>query len=203
VIDWDRWLGPAPWHPYNPKTQSRRYWKNHVDFSGGSITEWGSHTVDLCQAANDADQTAPIEYEAYNAKGDVRARYANGVELDIRKGLRFGSCPVRFEGEEGWVETGDSGQMETYPKSLLKERKFQGGYPPDDHAREFLDCIRTRRTPKAHADAAHHSIMACQAANISVRLGRPVKFNPATETFINDPQADRMTTRAMRQPWQL
>ncbi|MHC4249095.1 MAG: Gfo/Idh/MocA family protein [Planctomycetota bacterium] len=121
-MDWSGWLGPAAWRRYNSKYYSRGFWSSHGDFSGGSITEWGSHTVDLCQWACDADGTAPVDYRITNGNGDVEAVYANGVKLVIRKGLRFGSCPVRFEGDEGWVETGDSGRIETHPKSLLEIR---------------------------------------------------------------------------------
>ena len=203
VMDWNGWLGPALWRPYNSKYYSRGFWGSHGDFSGGSITEWGSHTVDLCQWANDADDTAPVEYEVINKKGDVAARYANGVKLVIRKGLRFGSCPVRFEGTEGWVETGDSGRVETHPKSLLAERRFRGGYPQHDHVREFLNCVKTRKRPASTADAAHHSITACHVANICVRLGRPVKWDPAKEEFIGDDEANRLRSRAYRHPWRL
>ncbi len=203
VMDWSGWLGPALWRPYNAKYYTRGFWSNHGDFSGGSITEWGSHTVDLCQWACDADNTGPVEYKAINQRGDVEAVYANGVKLIIRKGLRFGSCPIRFEGEEGWVETGDSGRIETHPKSLLAERKFRGGYPADNHVREFLNCVKTRQQPASTADAAHHSITACHVANICVRLGRPVKWDPAKEKFIGDEEADRLRSRAYRQPWRL
>jgi predicted dehydrogenase len=205
VMDWTRWLGPAAWRPYNAEYHARGFWKAHGDFSGGSITEWGSHTVDLCQWANDADATAPIEYEPIPADGDlnVEARYANGAKLVIRQGLRFGSCPVRFEGEEGWVETGDSNQIEAHPASLLKEPEFSGGYPADDHVREFLDCVKTRRQPVSNADVAHHSITACHAANVSVRLNRPVKWDPAKEEFIDDEEANRLRSRAIREPWRL
>src|SRR5690606_13693484 len=121
-FDWNRWLGPAPWRPYNAQYATRGYWSAHTDFSGGSITEWGSHTVDLCQWANDADGTGPVEF-AREGEQWV-GKYANGVKLVIRTGLRFGSCPVRFEGDEGWVETGDSGELEVHPASLLAERQF-------------------------------------------------------------------------------
>ncbi len=203
VMDWNGWLGPSAWRPYNSTYYSRRFWSTHGDFSGGSITEWGSHTVDLCQWANDADNTAPIEYKTINQSGDVEGIYANGVKLIIRKGLRFGSCPVRFEGDEGWVETGDSGRIETHPKSLLAERNFKGGYPATNHVREFLDCVKTRKQPVSTADAAHHSISACHVANICVRLGRPVKWDPAKEEFIGDDEANRLRSRAYRQPWRL
>ncbi|MHC4198795.1 MAG: Gfo/Idh/MocA family protein, partial [Planctomycetota bacterium] len=161
VMDWSGWLGPAAWRPYNSRYYSRGFWSHHGDFSGGSICEWGSHTVDLCQWANDADTTAPVDYRTINANGDVEGIYANGVKLVIRKGLRFGSCPVRYEGDEGWVETGDSGKIETHPKSLLEERRFRGGYPANNHIREFLNCVKSRQQPVSTADVAHHSITAC------------------------------------------
>ncbi|MCP4639381.1 MAG: Gfo/Idh/MocA family oxidoreductase [bacterium] len=200
-FDWDRWLGPACWRPYNKQYPSRGFWSKHVDFSGGSITEWGSHTVDLCQWANDADHTGPVEF----AKEGDRwvGKYANGVKLIIRTGLRFGSCPVRFEGEEGWVETGDSGGIDMHPKSLLQERQFKGGYPPDNHIRYFLDAVKTRERTVSNGDVAHRSISACHIANICKRLGRPVKFDPVKEEFIGDEEANRMRGRAYREPWYL
>lgn len=203
VMDWDGWLGPATWRPYNAQYHERGFWAGHGDFSGGPITEWGSHTVDLCQWANDADDTSPVHYETINDNLDVMGRYANGVKLVIRTGLRFGTCPVRFEGDEGWVETGDSGTLECFPASLLENRRFRGGYPADSHIREFLDCVKSRTQPASTAEASHRSISACHAANICVRLGRAVEWDPRQEAFMNDPEADRLRSRAYRQPWRL
>ena len=203
VMDWDMWLGPAPWRPYNSEYYSRGFWSWHGDFSGGSINEWGSHTADLCQWANDADDTSPVEYEIINENQDVSCLYENGVRLILTSGLRFGSCPVRFEGEDGWVETGDSGQIETSPTSLLAERNFAGGYPADNHIREFLNCVKSRRQPSANADVAHRSISSCHAANVCVRLGRKVQWDPVKEEFVNDDEANRLRARAYRQPWRL
>jgi predicted dehydrogenase len=203
VMDWNMWLGVATWRPYNKNYYQRKIWKDHADFSGGSICEWGSHTVDLCQHAASADDTTPVHYKTYNEKGDVEATYANGLKLFIRKGLRFGSCPVRFEGEEGWVETGDAGKIETHPTSLLGELRFKGGYPANNHVREFLDCVKSRRPTKATADVAHNSITACHCANVAVRLGRPVKWDPVKEEFPGDDEANRLRSRAIRQPWRL
>jgi predicted dehydrogenase len=200
-FDWNRWLGPAQWRPYNKEYPTRGFWSAHWDFSGGSITEWGSHTVDLCQWANNTDDTGPVEFWREGER--FIGRYANGAKLIIRTGLRFGSCPVRFEGDEGWVETGDSGEMEVQPKSLLEDRRFLGGYPPDDHVRAFLDCVKTRQQPVSNADAAHRSISACHVANICKRLGRPVKWDPAKEECIGDDEANRLRSRAYREPWYL
>jgi predicted dehydrogenase len=200
-FDWNRWLGPAQWRPYNKETYSRGFWSKHADFSGAAITEWGSHTVDLCQWAKGSDTTSPIEYWK---EGDrYMARYADGVKLVIRKGLRFGSCPVRYEGDEGWVETGDSGEIDAYPKSLLQDRHFEGGYPPDNHVRVFLDCVKTREKTNANAEAAHRSITACHVANLCKRLGRPIKWDPVKEEVVGDAEAQRLTTRAYREPWYL
>jgi hypothetical protein len=87
--------------------------------------------------------------------------------------------------------------------SLLRDRQFRGGYPAEDHVREFLDCVRSRRQPSANADVAHHSISACHAANIAVRLGRSLTWDPATEEFVGDDEANRLRSMAMRQPWRL
>jgi predicted dehydrogenase len=203
VFAWDLWLGPAAWRPYNDQYPTRGFWAGHGDFSGGPITEWGSHTVDLCQWANAADDTSPVEYEIMNEHGDVLGHYANGVRLVIRSGLRHGTCPVRFEGEDGWVETGDSGHLEAHPKSLLEDRKFKGGYPAEDHVREFLNCVGTRQQPASNAAVAHRSITACHAANVAVRLGRSVRWDPVKEEFVDDEQANRLRSRAYRQPWRL
>ena len=111
VVDWNMYLGPAAWRPYNGKLLDGFNFEKGGGLVGGGVLEWGSHCVDLCQWANNADGTAPIEYNPPK-DGQLVARYANGVELILReKGwMPLGSCPVRFEGETGWVEAGDSGK---------------------------------------------------------------------------------------------
>ncbi len=219
VIDWDLWLGPAPWRPYNKAYVVDRRWRGYYDFdSGAKLLDWGAHTVDLCQWANGADDTVPVEYEPDG--GTVYARYANGVKLVMRPegwigqppgtaaGGNFavgstGTCPVRFEGDEGWVETGDNGSIELHPASLRAEwRAFtMRGTDPAQHTREFLDCVKSRALPAANFKVMRHSHIACHAAAIAWLLGRKVRFDPAQEAFIGDDEANRMRTRAMREPW--
>lgn len=201
VMDWNRWLGPAQWRPYNHQYPTRGYWSAHLDFSGGSITEWGSHTVDICQWANDSDDTGAIEYWQEGER--FIGKYANGAKVIIRTGLRFGTCPIRIEGTEGWVETGDSGEIDAHPKSLLGNRLFEGGYPSDNHVRAFLDCVYTREEPVSNAEVAHRSISVCHVANICKRLGRPVKWDPVREVCVDDDEANRLVSRAYREPWYL
>jgi predicted dehydrogenase len=216
VVDWDLWLGPAPWRPYNHKYVEGG-WRGQYDFdSGARLLDWGAHTVDLCQWANRADDTMPIEYEP--GPTSITARYTNGVKLVLdflktpfgdRPGWinHLGTCPVRFVGDEGWVEVGDSGEIEVSSASLRSELKPQGtekttvGLDVSAHARNFFDCIRSRKPTNANPKVMRHSHIACHAAAISWMLGRNLKIDPATETFIGDDEANRLRSRAAREPW--
>jgi predicted dehydrogenase len=205
VVDWDRWLGPAPWRPYN-KRYVQGEWRGYFDFdSGATLLDWGAHTVDLCQWANQADTTTPVSFDP--SGNTIFARYANGVKLVMRLGgwRGLGTCPVRFEGDEGWVETGDSGSIDLYPKSLQTERKIFAlkGTDPAQHTRNFFDCMKSRILPASHADVMRHSHIACHAAAIAWQLGRKVTFDPVQEAFVGDDQANRMRARAMRTPWHI
>ena len=203
-VDWDLYLGPAAWRPYNKKLLDGFNFEKGGGLTGGGCLEWGSHCVDLCQWANDADRTAPVEYEP---QGDqLHARYANGVKLIMRNDgwLKLGSCPVRFEGESGWVETGDDGELVASTDALLIGKRAKiSGYPANFHVRDFLDCVRSRGQTRANADAACQAHIACHAANIALFLGRKVKYDPVKNEFIGDEEANRLRSEAMREPWRI
>lgn len=219
VIDWNMWLGPSPWRPYNAAYVVDRRWRGYYDFdSGAKLHDWGAHTVDLCQWANDADGTTPVEFTPDG--GTIHARYGNGVKLVMRPTGwigqpsqlnaagnflpgSLGTCPVRFEGDEGWVETGDNGSVELHPASLRSEWKaFQmRGTDPAQHTREFLDAVKTRATTASNPRVMRHTHVACHAAAIAWQLGRKVAFDPKTESFVGDEAANRMRSRAAREPW--
>jgi hypothetical protein len=209
VVDWDMYLGPAAWRPFNERLLDGFNFEKGGGmvgaFGGGGVLEWGSHCVDLCQWAVD-DCPPPVEYNPPK-DGEIVCRYDNGVELIFReKGwIPLGSCPVRFEGEEGWVEAGDSGKMVLSSPELLAGREVEeiGGYPATFHVRDFLDCVKTRGLPKGNADAARNAHIACHAANVALFLDRPVKFDPATNEFVNDEEANRLRSEALREPWRL
>ncbi|MAF67398.1 MAG: dehydrogenase [Planctomycetes bacterium] len=202
ICDWDRWLGPCPWRPYNSQYVAGR-WRGHHDFHGGGILEWGAHTVDLCQVGNSADDTAPVEYVP-NETGVV-CTYANGVKLVMRVDgwLGLGTCSIRYVGDEGWVETGDSGAMRIEPESLLSEKKVftLRGTSAYTHVANFLECVKSRRLTRANASVAGQSHIVCHAAYIAWQLGRTLKFDPVKEEFIGDEEANRMRSRATRVPW--
>jgi len=214
VVDWDLWLGPAPWRPYN-QAYVNGGWRGHYDFdSGARLLDWGAHTVDLCQWANQADDTLPLDYEA-SADG-ITMHYANGVKLileflnepfgnrDPLYGTSRGTCPVRYEGDEGWVETGDSGEIAVHPESLRSELtgfRVMAGTDSTRHTRNFLDCIKSGQSPNASVDIMRRSHIACYAAALSCQLGRKLTIDPATETFVNDSEANNFRFRALREPW--
>ena len=172
---------------------------------GGGVLEWGSHCVDLCQWANNADDTAPVEYEP-PVGGQAVAHYANGVKLVMRPGgwLGLGSCPVRFEGDTGWVETGDNGDMVASSPALLAARGAKvGGYPANNHIRDFLNCVKTRGLPRANHDVTCHTHIACHATGIAIFLKRKVALDSKPYRFVGDEEANRLRSEALREPWRL
>jgi len=219
--DWNRWLGPCPWRPYNSK-YVQSLWRGYSDFHGGGILEWGSHTIDLCQYTVGMDASAPVEFWAddYNLgvyhsewrttmaapkTNVIYGRYANGVKLVMRDGgwQGLGTCSVKYVGTEGWVETGDSGAIRVSPDSLRGELSVvtMAGTDPSTHVRNFLDCVKSRQLTRANALAAAQTHIAAHAAYVMATLGRPLKFDPRTDTFINDTEANKMRSRPWREPW--
>jgi predicted dehydrogenase len=212
VVDWNLWLGPAPWRPFNQKYVDGG-WRGQWDFdSGARLLDWGAHTVDLCQWANQADDTMPIEYEP--GEKNITCRYANGVTMildflpepfgkrDPHYITRLGTCPVRFIGEDGWVETGDEGEIVVMPDMLQKElgdtTKRVRGLDVSAHSRNFFDCIRSRGKTNANPDVMRRSHIACHAAAIAWVLGRKLKLDPAQEEFVGDDEANLLRARPAR-----
>jgi predicted dehydrogenase len=215
VVDWDLWLGPAPWRPYN-HAYVEGEWRGYWDFEAGArLLDWGAHTLDLCQWANNSDDTMPVEYEVVDKT--IVARHANGVKivldcLETPFGQRpgwsqsTGTCPVRFVGEDGWVETGDSGRIVVHPESLKSEvkdvaKKKQPGTDVDAHTRNFFDCVKSRNPPVANSRIMRHSHIACHAAALSWILKRKLKLDPVKEEFVGDDEANGLRFRAARAPW--
>jgi hypothetical protein len=203
-VDWDLYLGPAAWRPYNRKLLDGFNFEKGGGLVGGGVLEWGSHCVDLCQWAADADNTAPVEYEPRGKR--LHARYASGINLMMRDDgwLPLGSCPVRFEGDAGWVETADNGDLVASSEALLVGKGAKiGGYPADFHVRDFLDCVKSRGQPRANAEVACYSHIACHAANIALFLGRKIQYDPQKHEFIGDEEANRLRSEALREPWRI
>jgi hypothetical protein len=203
-VDWDLYLGPAAWRPYNKKCLEGSQFEKGGGLVGAGCLEWGSHSVDLCQWANNADDTAPVEYEPVNK--ELHARYANGVNLILRDDgwIGLGSVPVRYEGETGWVETGDDGDIVASSPALLAGKGTKiSGYPANFHVRDFLDCVKSRGQTRANASVACQAHITCHASNIALFLGRKLKFDPVKNEFIGDEAANRLRSEALREPWRV
>jgi predicted dehydrogenase len=220
-LDYDMWLGPAPWAPYH-KERCHYNFRFVSDYSGGDMTNWGAHHLDIAQWGLGADDSGPVEAVAHGKRNpnglhdafyDVRAEYtyANGVKVRLESGTEdVKTGGVRFEGTKGWVYVSRE-QLDAEPKSLVTAR-----IGPDEihlapeseagtHMGIWLDCIR-KRNPKGinvTAEIGHRSATVCHLANISMELGRPLKWDPAAEQFVDDDDANRLTWRPMRQPWQI
>jgi hypothetical protein len=212
TVDWNLWLGPAPWRPYNQKYVNGG-WRGQWDFdSGARVLDWGAHTVDLCQWANQADDTMPIEYEPRD--NEIVCRYANGVKLVLdflptpfgtrepHYITRLGTCPVRFEGDKGSVETGDSGEIVAKPQSLQNDvpeaTKRVRGLDVSAHARDFFDNIRTRGKTAANQDVMRRSHIASHAAALAWILRRKLTLDPVKEEFVGDEEANLLRSRPAR-----
>jgi predicted dehydrogenase len=220
-LDYEMWLGQAPWAPYH-KDRCHYNFRFVTDYSGGDMTNWGAHHLDIAQWALDADGSGPLEIEGRgkrNASGlhdtfydiAVDMTYAGGAKIELRSGgseVKTGG--VRFEGTEGWIWASRE-ELDAEPKSLLTTRlgpdeirlapELEGG----THMGIWLDCIRTRN-PKGvnvSAEVGHRSATVCHLANTAMELGRKLTWDPAAERYVDDDEANRYLTRPARQPWRI
>jgi len=209
-VDWDQWLGPCPWRPYN-SAYVRGGWRGHYDFHTSCIGEWGAHTFAQAQAGIGCLNTSAVEYQYVdNPTGDgMVTTFANGAKMILhREGWFHGSCAMRFEGTEGWVEAGDgySRPDVSSPALLADFKKIVGDYQartqrPMSHVRDLFNCIKSRRLTVANPEVMYRSMTTVHAANICMWLKRNMKFDPVKAEFIGDAEANRLRSRAMREPW--
>jgi len=213
-FDYDMWVGPAPWAPY---TKGRCHWNFRwiQDYSGGMLTDWGAHLLDGAQWGNDTEHTGPVEVDGkgefwrdglYNTAKEfhIEYKYADGVKLIVTSG----TPSLRFEGSEGWIgNRGWRAPLQAEPKSILNSvigpneihlYTCQGG-----EQRNFLDCVKSRKECYFPPEIGQRCFTVAHIGNISMLLGRKLKWDPDNEKFVNDEQANRMLSRTMRSPWRL
>jgi predicted dehydrogenase len=213
-LDYDFWLGPAPWAPYT-RERCHFWWRFILDTGAGEITDRGAHILDLAQFINNTDDSGPIEISAkgspigtglYNTfiEYDFECRYSNGVRI---VGTSGGERGLKLVGTEGWIFIYiHGGRLEAQPSRILKEpiapHEVHVGRSPGHH-RNFLDCVKSRLKPVAHEEIGHRTASLCHLVNIAMRVGRPLEWDPVRETILNDPEADRLMRRPMRSPWRM
>jgi predicted dehydrogenase len=217
--DWNLWLGPAPWRPYNAAyLRACGAWLDYYDFGTG-VAGWGSHTICQCQAALGTETTSAVEY-VYPRNDDangLECRFAGGARLVLDAqgwpkpgvpGRWRGSCGVRYEGTEGWVAVADGyARPDTSSPALSQEydavlREYQGRTGRQlHHLRDFLDSVRTRRPGVANEVVMHRTMSTNHLANIAMLLKRDLRWDPVQEEAPGDAEANRLRSRAHREPW--
>ena len=228
-LNYNMWLGPAPHIPYNPaRVHGNFRWVR--DYSGGQITDWAGHHVDIAHWGMGVTHSSPVEIEGTGEFPDhpvydtvenysIRCTYREGFELHLTHangyprsmdgiplvpGYRVG-LGVFFQGDEGWVHV-NRGGMTTSPASLQTVPFRQNDirlYTSDDHNGNFIDCVYSRNECVAPIEEANRSIMVGHLGLISIYLGRKIRWNPDTQHFENDSEAERYLSRPMRTPWAL
>ncbi len=211
VVDWDAWLGPCPWRPYNHAYLAHGWSRDH-DLYTGVIGEWGSHTFAQCHDAINMENASPVHYTYLDSPlpDGMTMRFANGIEMVTVQSGWHGTCGVRYVGSEGWVSCADGySRPEASKPSLLADYDkiladycVRTGYTGQNHMRQFFNSVKSRAKTVANPVMMHRSMTTVHCANICEWLGRDMDWDPVKEQFINDPEANRMLARAQREGWQ-
>lgn len=214
-LDYEMWLGPAPQRPYN---------KNHVhylfrffwDYSGGQMTNFGAHHLDITQWGLGMDASGPVEIEGtavYNAEKyyetpqtfDVTYKYGDGTVLLCNGGSNKYRGGTTFEGERGTIFV-SRGNVESTPDEILTtplDDQSVRLYVSKDHHRNWLDCIKSRQDPICNVEIGHRSATVCHLGNIAIRTGKKVHWDPKKEEVVGDAEVAQWVRRPYRAPWKL
>ncbi len=195
-IDWDMWLGPAPWAPYNSGRLNFRPWR---DYSGGGMTDWGAHNFGGALFTMDLHRTGPVEIIPPGVKGETLLTFvfANGVRMHHKGGW---GGNLSFRGTEGEIpaRAGGKAARRDAPNIYIPNYKGHGGIFGD-----FLHCVKTRELPFRDIEVAHRTVTVCHLGNIAYWLGRAFKYDPEKEDVVGDPEVARWLDRPKREPWTL
>ncbi len=213
-LDYEMWLGPAPWTPYND-SKCTFNWYFISDYCAGWIQSWGVHHIDIALWGQPALMASTFEIEgsaAFPTEGQANTSVSWKVEAQPEKGPRLvftddsrGRHGVRFIGDKGWVHVVRGG-ISAEPEELLEVRLKSADehlYESRDHVANFLECMKTRRDPVAPVEAGHAATTLTLVADIATRLQRTLTWNWRTERFVNDVAANALLSRALRSPWSL
>jgi predicted dehydrogenase len=224
-INWDMWLGPAPWRPYQNFNGKRGRegrgphwdWRWLMDYSGGQLTDWAGHHVDIAHWGLDLERTGPIEIEGkgqYPDDGiydvpyayDFVCTYANGIKMRVANQSKLphgmGTC---WYGDNGWIHVNRSGLWASDPRILretIGPNEIQL-YRSDNHQQNFVDCVRSRKETITPAEIAHRSISVGLLGEIAMLTGRKLRWDPEKEKFVGNEAANRYLMRQYRGLWHL
>ncbi|MCC6699098.1 MAG: Gfo/Idh/MocA family oxidoreductase [Candidatus Hydrogenedentes bacterium] len=214
-FDYDLWLGPAPYTPYTPSKTEQQHWRNVWDYSGGKLTDWGAHLLDTAQVAMLQEHGGPLTIDGKGTfpknamtttatKYKIYYQYPNGVEMIVKSG----GTGIRFEGTDGWVQSPAWREPLEASDPEILEAVFAPGenkmwpLPPTEH-QSFIDGVKGPSTPYYTPEDIHHLSTAMHLGNISMRVGRKLKWDPVREVCVDDDEANALLSRPMRAPWTL
>jgi predicted dehydrogenase len=207
-LDWDAWCGqttPRPFHKDLYLPRANPGWISFRPYSGGEMTGWGAHGLDIIQWALGMDESGPVEVwpEGPGLTAPVSFRYANGTVVKLEDSGPHGGGI--FKGEGGTIMI-DRGKYESTPKEIAKTpigEKELHLYKSPNHMKNWIDCIRSREKPIADIETAHRSTTVCHLGNIARWTGRKLQWDPEKERFVNDDAANEFLQRPMRAPYAL
>ncbi len=208
-LDWTKWLGPNAPVAFNaelaPPITKDIYpnWRNYKEFGGGMVTDWGAHMFDIVQWALDMDTSGPIEVIAPDGKEYpfLTYKYENGIIMTHEK-WEWNNA-IHFFGTEGELKVA-RGKLETTPASLKDKiigETEKHVYKSEDHYKDFLQAMRTRKTPICDVETGHRTSSVCNIGNIAYQLNRKLEWNPKKEQFKNDKEANALLGRPMLNEW--
>ncbi len=212
-LDYDLWLGPAKYRTYNEKRvhyNFRFFW----DYSGGQMTNWGAHHIDIGQWGIGADDTGPVEIEGtatfhpqhwhdVTETCRITHTYANGVKMIVGQGQKDTPSGTTFIGSSGTIHV-NRGTLKSTPAEIIKQPIGSGDvhlYVSNSHHGDFLDCMKSRKLPICDVEIGHRSATVCHLGNIAAILGRKIQWDPVNEQIVGDDEASAMLERPYRAPW--
>jgi len=212
-LDWDLWLGPAPYQPYQGVTDWDWRWVN--DWGCGQMMDWIGHHADIAQWGLGRDTSGPVSiegYAPYEPEGiydsfksyQYTGRYSDGVEIFVGDNSKCRSGATWY-GEKGdWVWV-DRGRYEASSPKIFESRieANEIRLRSPGHQREFINCVKTRDTTLTPAEVAHRSASIGHLGQIAMITGRKITWDPVKEEIANDPGASAMLGRTPRAPWYL
>jgi len=215
-LDWETWLGPALKVPY--RGVSHWDWRWILDYSGGQLTDWAGHHIDIANWGAGLEHTGPVEISGkgvYPVEGifnvpveyDFLCKYANGIEMRVANASRLPlGMGTTWHGDRGWIHVDRGNIISASDPKILNEvigEKEIHLYKSENHWQNFVDCIRSGKPAIAPVEVAYRAISVALLGEIAMTTGQIIKWDPEKEEIIGNQMASRQLSRPYRQPWAL
>jgi predicted dehydrogenase len=215
-LNWEMWLGPALKVPY--RGVSHWDWRWILDYSGGQLTDWAGHHIDIANWGAGLEHTGPVEIKGsgvYPYEGlfnvpfeyDFLCKYANGIEMRVANSSRLPlGMGTTWHGDSGWIHVDRGNKISASDPKILNEVIGENEihlYKSDNHWQNFVDCVHSGKPTIAPVEVAYRAISVALLGEITMTTGQTIKWDPEKEEIIGNPRASRMLSRPYRQPWKL